>query len=57
MVPVVVFILVLVMAKTTFKGNIKTFQPLALRFTSTRRCNSPKEMVLLVAESGPFKES
>lgn len=53
----VAFILVLVMAKTTFKGNIKTFQPLALRFTSTRRCNSPKEMVLLVAESGPFKES
>lgn len=57
MVPVVAFILVLVMAKKTSKGNTKTLQLLALRFKSTRRCNSPKEMVLLVAESGPSKES
>lgn len=57
MVPVVAFILVLVMAKKTSKGNIKTLQLLALRFKSSRRCNSPKEMVLLVAESGPSKES
>lgn len=57
MVPVVAFILVLVMAKKTSKDNIKTLQLLALMFKSTRRCNSPKEMVLLVAESGPSKES
>lgn len=58
MVPVVAFILVLVIAKKkTPKDNIKTLQLLALRFKSTRRCNSPKEMVLLVAESGPSKES
>lgn len=57
MVPVVAFILVLVMAKKTSKGNTKTLQLLALRFKSSRRCNSPKEMVLLVAESGPSKES
>lgn len=57
MVPVVAFILVLVMAKKTSKDNIKTLQLLVLRFKSTRRCNSPKEMVLLVAESGPSKES
>lgn len=58
MVPVVAFILVLVMAKNkTSKDNIKALQLLALRFKSTRRCNSPKVMMLLVPESRPSKAS